>query len=116
MVKGYNICYLQKRAKKHSRKLRPVNLTSVISKIMESIIRDAIVSHMVKLDLILDAQHGFVPGRNCLTQLLICMEDWTLMLERKEAFNVIYTNFSKAFDAVPHQRLNYTISVFADMF
>ena len=33
------------------------------------------------------------------------MEDWTLMLERKEAFDVIYTDFSKAFDSVPHQRL-----------
>ena len=73
--------------------------------LLSSIIRDAIVSHMVKLDLISDAQHGFVPGRNCLTQLLICMEDWTLMLERKEAFDVIYTDFSKAFDSVPHQRL-----------
>ena len=33
------------------------------------------------------------------------MEDWTHMLERKEAFDVIYIDFSKAFDSVPHQRL-----------
>ena len=85
---------------------RPVSLTSVISKIMESIIRDAIVSHMMKHDVISDAQHGFVPGRNCLSQLLICMEDWTSMLEKRKAFDVIYTDFSKAFDSVPHQRLH----------
>ena len=84
---------------------RPVSLTSVISKIMESIIRDAIISHMTDNDLISDAQHGFVPGRNCLTQLLICMEDWTNMLEKREVFDLIYTDFSKAFDSVPHQRL-----------
>ena len=84
---------------------RPASLTSVISKIMESIIRDAIISHMTDHDLISDAQHGFVPGRNCLTQLLICMEDWTSMLEKREVFDLIYTDFSKAFDSVPHQRL-----------
>ena len=85
---------------------RPVSLTSVISKIMESIIRDAIVSHMMKHHIISDAQHGFLPGRNCLSKLLICMEDWTSMLEKRKAFDVIYTDFSKAFDSVPHQRLH----------
>ena len=73
---------------------------------MESIIRDAIVSHMMKHDIISEAQHGFVPGRNCLSHLLICMEDWTSMLEKRKAFDVIYTDFSKAFDSVPHQRLH----------
>ena len=82
-----------------------MSLASVFSKIMGSIIRNAIVSHMMKDDIIFDAQHGFVPRRSCLSQLLICMEDWTSMLEKREAFDVIYTDFSKAFDSVPHQRL-----------
>ena len=72
---------------------------------MESIIRDAIVSHMMKHDIISDAQHGFVPGRSCLSQLLLCMVDWTSMLDKREAFDVIYTDFPKAFDSVPHQGL-----------
>ena len=39
-----------------------------------------------------------------MTQLLICIEEWTEMLERSEAFDVVYTDFEKTFDSVPHQR------------
>lgn len=84
---------------------RPVSLTSVISKVMESIVRDAVVEHLIKNKLFTDDQHGFVPGRNCITQLLVCMEDWTKMIEDGDCFDVIYTDFSKAFDSVPHERL-----------
>ena len=84
---------------------RPVSLTSVISKIMESIVRDEIVSHLMKNGLITDAQHGFVPGRDCMTQLLECIEDWSRRLENNQVFDVIYTDFSKVFDSVPHERL-----------
>ena len=84
---------------------RPISITSVISKIMESIVRDAIVAHMVKNNLLTDHQHGFVPGRDCMTQLLLSLEDWTNMIENSEAFDVIYTDFAKAFDSVAHERL-----------
>ena len=60
---------------------RPISLTSVMSKIMESIVRDAILAHMVKNNLLAGDQHGFVPARNCITQLLLCLEDWTNMIE-----------------------------------
>ena len=75
---------------------RPVSLTSVISKVMESIIRDAIVVHLVENNLLSDEQHGFVPGRDCITQLLLCLEDWTTLMENGNAFDVIYTDFAKA--------------------
>ena len=84
---------------------RPVSLTSVISKVMESIVRDAMVEHLVRNNLFTNDQHGFVPGRDCITQLLICMEIWTNMIEDGVCFDVIYTDFSKAFDSVPHERL-----------
>ena len=84
---------------------RPVSLTSVISKVMESIVRDAMVDHLMKNNLFTDDQHGFVPGRNCITQLLVCIEAWTQMIEDGYCFDAIYTDFSKAFDSVPHERL-----------
>ena len=96
-LKAFITAIYKKGLKSTLENYRPVSLTSVISKIMESIIWDAIVSHMMKHDIISDAQHGFVPGRNCLSQLLICREDWTSMLEKRKAFDVIYIDFSKAF-------------------
>ena len=42
---------------------------------MESIVRDEIVAHMMKHNLLTNDQHGFVPGRDCITQLLLfCRE------------------------------------------
>ena len=72
---------------------------------MESIVRDEIVAHLMSNRLLSDDQHGFVPGRNCVAQLLLCLEEWTQMVENVEAFDVIYTDFSKAFDSVAHERL-----------
>ena len=50
-------------------------------------------------------QHGFVPQRNCMSNLLICIEKWTNMIEYGLPIDIIYTDFDKAFDSVPHQRL-----------
>ena len=64
-----------------------------------------LVEHMVKNDLFSKYQYGFVPLRDCMTNLLLCMEKWTEILEGEDSVDVIYTDFSKAFDSVPHQRL-----------
>ena len=80
-------------------------MTSIICKLMESIVRDRLVNHMVENKLFSEHQHGFVPKRNCMTNLLICIEEWTKIIEEGDAIDVIYTDFSKAFDSVPHCRL-----------
>ena len=51
---------------------------------MESIIRDEVIEHLMTNSLINDAQHGFVPGRSCITQLLTTLEDWTSVLDAGE--------------------------------
>ena len=84
---------------------RPVSLTSIPCKVLESIIRDHIMEHMVETQQLHNAQHGFRPRRSCATQLLATLEDWTQALERGESVDAIYLDFSKAFDTVPHQRL-----------
>ena len=84
---------------------RPVSLTSVLCKIFESIIRESVIEHMVRNGLIAEEQHGFVPNRNCMTNLLTAVEDWSSMIDKGMAFDLIYTDFSKAFDSVPHERI-----------
>ena len=43
---------------------RPVSLTSVVGKVMESFVRDRLVQHMTEGDYFYDAQYVFVPGRS----------------------------------------------------
>ena len=84
---------------------RPISLTSIIGKLMESFIRDAMLTHMIENNLFTNDQHGFVPKRNCATQLLEAIETWYDITEDMGYIDVIYTDFAKAFDAVPHKRL-----------
>ncbi len=72
---------------------------------MESIIREVIVKHVMDKHLFADEQHGFVPGRSCMMQLLLVIEEWVDILEEGYPMDVIYVDFKKAFDSIPHQRL-----------
>ena len=84
---------------------RPVSLTSVVGKLMESILRDSIYNYLDRQDLIRSSQHGFVRGKSCLTNLIEFFEEVTRNVDEGKAVDVVYMDFSKAFDKVPHGRL-----------
>ena len=84
---------------------RPVSLMSVLSKVLEGFVRDRLMDHLTETGQLHDAQHGFLRGRSCATQLLASLEDWTQLMEKKEPVDIAYLDFRKAFDSVPHQRL-----------
>ena len=69
---------------------RPISLTSIPCKIMESIILDKLSEHLQKLNIPNDHQHGFRKGRSCLTNLLVCLEDWTSNIDQGHPVDVIY--------------------------
>ena len=46
-----------------------------------------------------------VQGRSCSTNLLEVLEAWTQILDEGYGFDVIYLDYRKAFDTVPHKRL-----------
>ena len=91
---------------------RPVSLTSVIGNMMESIVKDQLVEHMMLYNLFCDAQHGFVPRCSCMTQLLVTMELWSEILDSGAPIDAIYLDFRKAFDSVPHQRLTRKLKAY----
>jgi hypothetical protein len=84
---------------------RPVSLTSVCCKLLESIIKDNIMRHLKKHGLIKRTQHGFLPGRNCTTNLLSFFKKVTSHVGNGQAFDAIFLDFAKAFDKVPKERL-----------
>ena len=67
--------------------------------------RDNIMEHLEKYSLIKDSQHGFVNNRSCLTNLLVLMEEVTNYIDSGYPVDIIYLDFQKAFDKVPHSRL-----------
>ncbi len=44
---------------------RPVSLTSVPCLMLEAIVKDRMMSHLLENNLIGDSQHGFMPGKSC---------------------------------------------------
>ena len=84
---------------------RPISLTSVVCKLMETIIRDKIVKYLEENKIIKDSQHGFRNKRSCLTNLLDFFYEVFNSYDETKAVDIIYLDFQKAFDTVPHKRL-----------
>jgi len=83
----------------------PVTITSVISKIMDGIIMDILVKKIQDNNIIHESQHGFCKGRSTSTNLIKFWDGVTSMADDGKNFSRIYTDFSKAFDKVPHTLL-----------
>ena len=84
---------------------RLISLTNQLCRIFESIIRDFIVAHLESNETINGTQHGFRKGGSCLSNLLQFLDQVTRSIEEDECVDVIYLDFAKAFDKVPHGRL-----------
>ena len=60
---------------------------------------------LVKHQLINIYQHGFLKARSCLNNLLCFFEEITKWVDDVSPVYVVYLDFQKGFDKVPHQRL-----------
>ena len=85
---------------------RPVSITSIVCKVMESIIRDTMMNHLLVNGIITSDQHGFVPKKSCCTNLLETMDILTQAIEEGYSIDIIFLDFAKAFDTVAHTRLS----------
>ena len=98
--------YIQEGFQKLASNYRPISLTSQVCKIMgKKLIKGRIIDHLNANSLINDSQHGFTAGRSCLTNLLTFLESLTSHVDQGLPVDVLYLDFSKAFDKVPHQRI-----------
>ena len=84
---------------------RPVALTSSIYKVLEKIICATMIGFLTINHLISPQQHGFVRRRSCQTNMMLCLERWTQMLDDGKSVDVTYFDYSKAFDKVSHRLL-----------
>ena len=81
---------------------RPISLTSVLSKVIEIIIRKQVLTFLSHRGYLNNTQHGFRSGRSCLSTLLDVYDNIMHMINNKSTVDMIYLAFSKAFDKVDH--------------
>ena len=62
------------------------------------------VNFLVRHNLLNPSQHGFLKARSCLTNMLCFLEEITKWIDVGSPVDIIYLDFQKAFDKMPHQR------------
>jgi len=81
------------------------HLASVPGKIMEQFYLSAFTGLVKDNQGIRPSQHGFMKGRSFLTNLMSFSDPVTRLVDEGKAVDVVYVDFSKAFDTVPHSIL-----------
>jgi len=79
---------------------RPVSLISILGKMMEQLIKQVEEQKVSR-----SSQHGFTKGKSCLTNLIAFYDGMTAWVHEGRAVDIVYLNFSKAFDTVSHNML-----------
>ena len=95
----------KKGAKSSPGNYHPVSLTCISCKILESIAKDDIMSHLGRNRLIRSSQHSFMKRKSTTTNLLEFLDKLLAATDKGIATDVIYLDFAKAFDNVPTERL-----------
>lgn len=91
---------------------RPISLVTIAAKVAERVILKHLLPFLLDSHVISDHQHGFLPGRSVITNLLECVNSWTKALDKKIPVDVVYLDFSKAFERVPRRRLLHKLDHF----
>ena len=91
---------------------RPISLTSICSKIMEHIIASTMMTHFQANNILYDLQHGFSHGKSCETQLISLTDDLAVNRNNGIQTDLVFMDFAKAFDKVPHRRLLHKLQYY----
>jgi len=69
---------------------------------MEQLILEATIKQVEEKKVIRSSQHEFTKGKSCLNNLMAFYDDMTGWVDEGRAVDVVYLDFSKAFDTVSH--------------
>ena len=77
---------------------------------MEYIVYSNILHHLQIHNILHKEQYGFRSGRSCESQLLNTIDDLAINLDDRKQTDVIFLDFSKVFDKVPHHNICLKLS------
>ena len=84
---------------------RPISLTCHLGKVLERLVRQKITDFLSRNNLMENTQHGSRSGRGTLSQLLSQYDSVLSKLAAGKNVDIVYLDFSKAFDMVDHSIL-----------
>lgn len=91
---------------------RPISLTCICCKVMEHVVLSHVSKHLADNDVLIDKQHGFREKLSCETQLVEAVDDWSQAINEKRQTDVLFLDFSKAFDRVSHRKLLHKLTYY----
>ena len=84
---------------------RPISLTCITCKILESLLHDNILQYLLERSLISPAQFGFLKKRSAESQLLVATNAWRKYMDSGMQVDILYLDLRKAFDKVSQSQL-----------
>ena len=111
--KAANIVPVHKKGPKDNiENYRPISLTSLVMKTFERMIKEELLfktSHLLD-----ERQHGFLSQKSCTTNMLYFSDNVVMSINdcNTMSTDVVYFDFSKAFDSVNHDLILHKLKVF----
>jgi hypothetical protein len=81
---------------------RQIALVPIISKVIESIMKDQIYEHLKKYDLIYSGQYGFRSGMCTIDAVEKVIREIIINFEQRKVSSATFIDISKAFDSISH--------------
>jgi hypothetical protein len=72
---------------------------------METVIKDQLLGFLLRKGIINKNQHGFISNHSTCSNLLECTHDWLVTLNLSHTTDIIYIDFSRAFDSIVYSKL-----------
>ncbi|KAI5721851.1 hypothetical protein M8J77_026574 [Diaphorina citri] len=91
---------------------RPISLLCSLSKVLERLVHNQVMSHIGQHNLLNPFQSGFRSGHSTCSALLKVTDDIQFALDKKKASILVLFDFSKAFDLVSHKILLAKLKMF----
>ncbi len=89
---------------------RPISLLSLVAKVQERIVHNAVMDHALSNELLSFSQYVFRPGSSTQEAILAATRDWHQTLECGENVACVFLDLSKAFDSLPHSLILRSLS------
>ena len=99
----------KKGSKQSGNNYKQISLTSIIVKVGKKIVKNQVSNFWLDQNIFNPNQYAYLSEKSTLTQLWSCFDDRPKARNKSNPTDVVFLDFSKAFDSVPHKRLLFKL-------